>query len=332
MDLTGVTYGQRVHQDGREVTRKECFDACAQAEHCAQAVCYDAGRSVWKDDSPCTCYPMNTASYLDQPDDGSCEGGSDCEGGSNTGFASIHCKSTPIVCTRPGDTTGYAIESEALEVPNFAVAFTGGACAAGYEGTPKADPCSASGPYTLSGCTPSEFYCLGGVGGPCYQATTSCFFDDGDPPGCPNMGNWIPNTAEDYTNTYESFQTFCSSWSSNGGTFNGGVGSCPYEKLAAGEKCGANAGIGSWEECKKAAASLGLTWTAEYEEGYGGVPHYSHTPLGCWFWDGARLSKPPNELGFSFVDGYGNDPELWYDPICVCGHERLPQGRTPCPT
>ena len=152
MDLTGVTYGQRVHQDGREVTRKECFDACAQAEHCAQAVCYDAGRSVWKDDSPCTCYPMNTASYLDQPDDGSCEGGSDCEGGSNTGFASIHCKSTPIVCTRPDD-PGYAIESEALEVPNFAVAFTGGACAAGYEGTPKADPCSASGPYTLSGCT-----------------------------------------------------------------------------------------------------------------------------------------------------------------------------------
>ena len=142
------------------------------------------------------------------------------------------------------------------------------------------------------------------------------------------MGNWIPNTAEDYTNTYESFQTFCSSWSSNGGNFNGGIGSCPYqwyEKLAAGSKCDANARISSWEECKRAAASLGLTYAAEYEEGYGGVPHYSHTPLGCWFWDGARLSSPPNELGFGLYDG--NDASLWYDPICVCGH-----AGTPCPT
>lgn len=327
MDLTGVTYGVT------QVTRKECFDACGQAEHCAQAVFYCDDRSAdepseWKDDSRCLCYPMNTASYLDQ----------DGIGGSNFRFASIHCKSTPIVCTRPGDTTGYAIESEALEVPNFAVAFTGGACAAGYEGTPKADPCSASGPYTLSGCT-NEFYCLGGAGGPCYQANTACFFDEGDPPGCsgtecarqpgcPNMGNWIPNTEKGYSNTYESFQTFCSSWSSNGGNFNGGIGSCPYqwyEKLAAGSKCDANARISSWEECKRAAASLGLTIAPEK---YYIDESYTHTPLGCWFWDGAIQGNPPptpNELGFSLYDG--NDPSLWYDPICVCGH-----AETPCPT
>ena len=301
MDLTGVTYGQ-------QVTLKECFDKCGQAEHCAQAVCYDAGRSEWEDDSPCLCYPMNTASYLDE----------DGIGGSNTGgFASIHCKSTPIVCTRPGDTTGYAIESEALEVPNFAVSFTGGACAAGYEGTPKADPCSASGPYTLSGCTPSEFYCLGGAGGPCYQANTECFFDDGDPPGCPNMGNWI--AANDYSNTYESFQTFCSSWGANSGAFNGGVGSCAYEKGPFGGECADNAGIGSWEECKKAAASLGVPLGySEYPSG-----SYYWTPLGCWFWDGA-IQGGPNELGFSDTPGNG---DTRYNPICVCGH-----AGTPCPT
>ena len=315
-DPNRVTYG-------KQVTRKKCFDACAQAEHCAQAVCYDENRpdepSVWEENSRCLCYPMNTASYLDQ----------DGIGGSNFRFASIHCKSTPIVCTRPGDTTGYAIESEALEVPNFAVAFTGGACAAGYEGTPKADPCSASGPYTLSGCTLIEFYCLGGVGGPCYQANTECFFYDGDPPGCsgtecarqpgcPNMGNWI--AANDYSNTYESFQTFCSSWSSNDPNFNGGVGSCAYEKGPFGGECEANARIGSWEECKKAAASLGLTYTAEYED----EPN-SHTPLGCWFGDTAHHGR--NELGFGLVDGFGHPSGYMYNPICVCGH-----AGSPCPT
>ena len=246
MDLTGVTYGQRVHQDGREVTRKECFDACAQAEHCAQAVCYDAGRSVWKDDSPCTCYPMNTASYLDQPDDGSCEGGSDCEGGSNTGFASIHCKSTPIVCTRPDDTTGYAIESEALEVPNFAVSFTGGACAAGYEGTPAAAACSTAGPYTLSGCTLIEYwYCTAGPGGNCYPFGDNAIDENGAAlPGRKfPSGNWCadPGVASNdghtcgvgddpqggHDSSYSSFQDYCSSWSDNGGTFNGGKGQCP---------------------------------------------------------------------------------------------------------
>ena len=296
MDLTGVTYGVT------QVTLKECFDKCGQAEHCAQAVCYDAGRSVWEDDSPCLCFPMNTASYLDQ----------DGIGGSNTGFASIHCKSTPIVCTRPGDTTGYAIESEALEVPNFAVAFTGGACAAGYEGTPKADPCSASGPYTLSGCSPSEFYCLEGDGGPCFPASTSCF----GATDC-NMDDW--NEGNGYSNTYQSFQDFCSSWSSNGGNFNGGVGSCAYEKLAGGASCADNARIGSWEECKKAAASLGLTWdTADtYKD-----ESNSHTPLGCWFGDAAHHGR--NELGFGLVDGGGSSS---YNPICVCGHA----GGTPCP-
>ena len=129
MDLTGVTYGVT------QVTRKECFDACGQAEHCAQAVFYCDDRSAdepseWKDDSRCLCYPMNTASYLDQ----------DGIGGSNFRFASIHCKSTPIVCTRPGDTTGYAIESEALEVPNFAVFLHGRRVRRGVRGHAESGP------------------------------------------------------------------------------------------------------------------------------------------------------------------------------------------------
>ena len=217
MDLTGVTYGVT------QVTRKECFDACGQAEHCAQAVFYCDDRSAdepseWKDDSRCLCYPMNTASYLDQ----------DGIGGSNFRFASIHCKSTPIVCTRPDDTTGYAIESEALEVPNFAVAFTGGACAAGYEGTPKADPCSASGPYTLSGCT-NEFYCLGG-GRPVLPGV------DLGLPELPEHGEL--ERREDYTNTYESFQT-SASWSPTAAisTAASARAHTSGTKLAAGSKC-----------------------------------------------------------------------------------------------
>ena len=60
--------------------------------------------------------------------------------------------------------SGYAVASEVLDVPNFAVSFTGGACAAFYEGTPKAEPCSAGEEYTLSGCTLIEYwYCRAGA-------------------------------------------------------------------------------------------------------------------------------------------------------------------------
>ena len=65
-----------------------------------------------------------------------------------------------IECMSPADKSGYAVASEVLDVPNFAVSFTGGACAAFYEGTPKAEPCSAGEEYTLSGCTLIEYwYC-----------------------------------------------------------------------------------------------------------------------------------------------------------------------------
>ena len=74
MNLAGVDYGQKV-------TRVQCFDACGSAPACKQAVCYSAGVSVWEADTPCHCYPMNTARTHD----------SDGKGGSNTGFASIHC-------------------------------------------------------------------------------------------------------------------------------------------------------------------------------------------------------------------------------------------------
>ena len=62
-----------------------------------------------------------------------------------------------IECTRPTTTTGYAMDTvtEVLDVPNFAVTFTDGACATGYAGTPAAAACSSAGEYTLSGCAGS---------------------------------------------------------------------------------------------------------------------------------------------------------------------------------
>ena len=87
MDLDGVVYGQ-------QVTRDRCFDGCGSARACAQAVCYSAGVSVWEADTPCFCYPMNTYSTQD----------SDGKGGSNTGFASIHCNDGQL-SRRPGSRT-----------------------------------------------------------------------------------------------------------------------------------------------------------------------------------------------------------------------------------
>jgi len=60
---------------------------------------------------------------------------------------------TAIECTTPTDVSGYAIVSEVLEVPAFAISFTGDSCAAGYSGSPVAAACASAGAYTLSGCT-----------------------------------------------------------------------------------------------------------------------------------------------------------------------------------
>lgn len=61
----------------------------------------------------------------------------------------------PIVCTQPGDISGYVVTESDLSVPTgFSVA---AACAAGYEGTAAVHACTTSGEYTLSGCTlPAE--------------------------------------------------------------------------------------------------------------------------------------------------------------------------------
>ena len=58
-----------------------------------------------------------------------------------------------IQCSRPSDIKGYAIASETLDVPHFAVSFTDNKCASGYSGTPKATACTSAGAYTLEGCT-----------------------------------------------------------------------------------------------------------------------------------------------------------------------------------
>jgi hypothetical protein len=60
----------------------------------------------------------------------------------------------PPICTRPSDTTGYdsVIENELNTATGFNV--TVGGCAADYEGTASVAACTASGNYSLSGCSP----------------------------------------------------------------------------------------------------------------------------------------------------------------------------------
>ena len=65
--------------------------------------------------------------------------------------------------------------------------------------------------------TEDYFFCNNGAGGTCYEASTSCFGS------CPSAGNW---QAPAYDSSYASYQTYCASWSENGGTFNGGRGRC----------------------------------------------------------------------------------------------------------
>ena len=153
-----------------------------------------------------------------------------------------------IECMSPADKSGYAVASEVLDVPNFAVSFTGGACAAFYEGTPKAEPCSAGEEYTLSGCTLIEYwYCRAGAAADakCYPFGDNAIDENGAarPERAFPSGNWCadPGVASNdgyscgegddpkggHDASYSSFQDYCSSWSSNGGTFNGGKGQCP---------------------------------------------------------------------------------------------------------
>ena len=40
------------------------------------------------------------------------------------------------------------------------------------------------------------------------------------------MGDWSLTTDATFTNDYEGFQAYCSSWPANGGAFNGGTGTC----------------------------------------------------------------------------------------------------------
>ena len=58
---------------------------------------------------------------------------------------------TEVVCTQPADITGYTVTDTQLNVvTGFDVT---PACATGYEGTAAVSACTASGDYTLSGCT-----------------------------------------------------------------------------------------------------------------------------------------------------------------------------------
>lgn len=79
---------------------------------------------------------------------------------------------------------------------------------------------AAMNPTMKSGMGPTAqtFYCTEGPSGACYGTSVAEFGS------APSMGNW---KAPEYSADYASFQAFCESWSSNGGTFNGGTGACP---------------------------------------------------------------------------------------------------------
>ena len=113
MKLAGVDYGQKV-------TRVQCFDACGSDPACAQAVCYSKGESVWEADAPCFCYPTSRAIKLDSDGKSIRALDSDGKGGSNTGFASIHCNdgrtpTCPTCPTCPTPTKGMYVEGGYLK-------------------------------------------------------------------------------------------------------------------------------------------------------------------------------------------------------------------------
>ena len=88
--------------------------------------------------------------------------------------------------------------------------------------SPPPPPLPAAPPPPSSPPPDNEYYCTEGSGGTCYEASMSCFGS------CPSMGAW---KAPDYlcvdaASCYDGFQSYCASWSSNSGTFNGGVGRC----------------------------------------------------------------------------------------------------------
>ena len=103
------------------------------------------------------CFSYSTAEkYCDCPPDGSHCTLADLSSGGYGVYEFQTCGEAcfvDVMCTRPS-TPGYAIETETLNAPSFAVKFKNNACATGYAGSPNAEPCSSAGPYKLSGCTP----------------------------------------------------------------------------------------------------------------------------------------------------------------------------------
>jgi len=189
-------------------------------------------------------------------------------------------------------------------------------CDSGYTGSASAT-CQADGSFTSVTCSPSEFYCLEGDGGTCYPASTSCF----GATDC-NMNDW--NEGNGYSNTYESFQDFCKTWSANSGNFYGGAGSCPGTcsscsyillKFLGGfmDSCQANNYrlLASMDECKEAASQLGLPYSANSLSTMTGT--WGHTPENCWYSD---VWLPAEELGFNAPGNGSPAGNGQYQPIC----------------
>jgi hypothetical protein len=75
-------------------------------------------------------------------------------------------------------------------------------------------------------------------------------------------------------------------------------------------KCADDEKITSWEECKTAAASLGLSYSAEYAN-----QDLAWVPPGCWYWPAqAKTHLTGTELGFNPGSGGSNNGNQ--DSLC----------------
>jgi hypothetical protein len=178
-----------------------------------------------------------------------------------------------------------------------------------------------------------EFYCLEGDGGPCYNASTSCF------PSCPNMGAW--NDGNGYVNTYESFRAYCSTWSANSGKFYGGAGSCtgPTTDLDYGEQYTSPYGgtiLGRHGSGEPSGWTLNLTntqlkLTVYSSDGNDKVIDWTPT-LTEETVVALHVYTPP--VQYSYADPYWQTPEseieLWVDGTSAQGYYSLEDGTDAC--
>ena len=75
---------------------------------------------------------------------------------------------TPVVCTRPTDTTGFNVTETQLTITDGLGFDVSAQCAAGHRGIASVEACTAPGPYSLGGCSEID---------ECLEETAGCHAD-----------------------------------------------------------------------------------------------------------------------------------------------------------